>query len=135
MSFTRLRFHITTATKGRRRLILPEVEAVLVPALFRVAEDAGGTLIRVGGVEDHSHIVAGIRPTVPLSRFVGVLKGESSKIIREKFPELDFAWQRGYGAFTVNPYDMDALIAYVDNQKEHHLAGTLWEPFEYIPDE
>src|SRR4051794_29367251 len=59
--------------------------------------------LQVGGFDDHVHIVLGIRPTANISQAVQLLKGGSSKWIRETFPNMaDFAWQNGYGAFTVS---------------------------------
>ena len=130
MAYTQLRYHFNTATKCRRRLILPEVELVLYPALYELGEQAGGKVLLVGGISDHVHLLAAVRPDIPLTYFMRDLKKESSKIVRAAFPDLDFGWQDSFGAFTVDPMNMDGIAAYIRNQKQHHNEGDLWEKFE-----
>jgi putative transposase len=112
-------------------VITPELEGVIYPALQTKAIDLGGTVLQVGGVEDHIHIVAAVPPSVALSDFVGELKSASSRAVNQSgLLEGEFAWQRGYGAFTLNPQDLAGIVRYVANQKQHHAEGRLWEVFE-----
>jgi REP element-mobilizing transposase RayT len=132
MSFTRLRYHITTATKGRRRLIKPDVEPVLYGAMRDKAESLGAHLFELNGIEDHSHIIAAIPPRLAVSKFVQDVKAYSSKEVNKAFPRLGFKWQTGYAAFTLNAFDMRRAREYVRNQKRHHANNDLIEAYEQI---
>jgi REP element-mobilizing transposase RayT len=134
MSYTRLRYHIITATKRRAPIITPKVEAVLYPALQRKAQDGDGHLLRIGGVSDHVHMVAALHPSCAVSDFVRAVKAGSSRAVR-RAADASFRWQRGYAAFTLNPLDLSRILAYVARQKEHHLAGRLWAAYERLPEE
>src|SRR5690606_11158743 len=119
MSYTRLRYHIVTATQDRHPLITPEVEAVLYPALYRKAQDCGGRLLAVGGVADHIHLVAALPPTIALADFIRAVKARASRVVNKAgFYGGQFRWQRGYGAFTLDPFDLARVLAYVSHQKQ-----------------
>ncbi len=133
MSYTRLRYHIITATKRRAPVITPEVESVLYPALQRKAQDENGYVLRIGGVADHVHMVAALHPSCAVADFVRAVKAGSSRAVRRAV-DASFRWQHGYAAFTLNPLDLSRIIAYVARQKEHHRAGDLWAAYERLPD-
>ncbi len=132
MSHTRLVIHIVFATKARRPIISGAVEKVLHRELWEIPFRIGGQSFAVGGTEDHAHVVAAVPATLSVSQYVAKLKANSSRRVREKFPNLDFRWQEGYGAFTVSPFDMEGVVEYVENQKEHHATGTVADEFETI---
>jgi putative transposase len=91
------------------------------------------TPLKNGGIEDHVHIVVGLPPTMAPSKAVQLLKGGSSLWIHETFPELaEFAWQDGYGAFTVSKSQLPDLITYVINQREHHRMRTFQEEYRAL---
>jgi REP element-mobilizing transposase RayT len=84
----------------------------------------------VGGVSDHVHALVLSKPTILVSRMLQLLKGGSSLWIHETFPQLKaFAWQDGYGAFTMSKSDIPRVIAYIQNQKEHHKIKTFQEEY------
>ena len=133
MPFTRMRYHIVFATKKRAGWIWPEVEDFLYPVLGRQAKNLGGQTIRIGGIEDHVHLICAVRCDVAIKGFVEDLKARSSKAVRGEFPNLyGFGWQRGFGCFTLDPLNMDEIVAYVENQKEHHGSGDLREVWERV---
>lgn len=133
MSFTRLRYHIVFATKGRTPWISAEVEDVLYPVVGKLTRTLGGQLIRVGGIEDHIHIINAIPAKLSVEDFIRDLKSRSSAVLHQRFEDLQaFEWQRGFGCFTLNPMDMGAILAYVENQKEHHRGDKLCESWETI---
>jgi putative transposase len=78
---------------------------------------------------DHVHVMAAAVPSLSPSVFVQRLKGSSSHFINEEFG-IPFAWQEGYGIFSVGERGLDAAIHYVRGQKEHHAAGTTIERLE-----
>lgn len=131
MPFTRHRYHIVTATKGRQPLITPDIETVLYDQIKHNALLLNGRILYINGIEDHIHIIAAIPPAIAVSKFVARIKAASCLYINQRSQrQLNFAWQTGYGSFTVDPDNMQALISYVLNQKEHHAQGTTNPRFE-----
>lgn len=124
MPYTRLRYHLITATHERVPIITPDVEAVLYPAIEEAALNAKGRILQLGGVADHVHIVAALRPTMAVSDFMRVLKTHGSRVVRAE-QVRSFRWQAGYAAFTVSPNQMRGLIRYVACQKQHHALNTV----------
>ena len=62
-----------------------------------------------------------------------LLKGNSSKWLRETFPELrqhDFAWQEGFGSFSIGVSGMKNTIHYIQTQEEHHRKKGFCEELE-----
>lgn len=131
MAYTRLRYHIVTATKYRKPVLTPDIENIAYRVLCKKAQTLGAKISHIGGTEDHIHIIAAIPLTLAVSDFVGAIKIDATKAIKRNFAHLDtFAWQAGFGAFTLNPNDMAGIIRYVSNQKEHHKQNDLWSAFE-----
>jgi len=134
MPFTRLRYHIVTATHRRHPLITEEVEPVLYGALGTKTEDAGGRLLEVGGIADHVHLIVALPPSVSVSDLMRVVKTGSSAAVRQTFGRDAFRWQSKYSAFTVTPHDLDRLRSYVAHQKARHAADRLWPAYEHVPE-
>jgi hypothetical protein len=85
---------------------------------------------RVGGVADHVHIACTLPRTVPVSKLLEEIKKSSSAWIKQQAStSRGFAWQAGYGAFSLGQSQLDALIAYIDGQDEHHRKRTFKEEF------
>lgn len=88
---------------------------------------------KVGGVEDHVHLLCRLGKQIDISKLVAELKRESSKWVKERMPNLaDFYWQKGYGAFSVSPNHVDALTEYIVNQEEHHRHESFQDEFRRI---
>jgi REP element-mobilizing transposase RayT len=129
--------HIVWATYQRMPLVVPEIE----PALFRcIAQEATRLrcdVLAIGGMPDHVHAVVAFPATVTFSQFAKQVKGASSRLAKERLmpAESFFAWQEGYGLFTLSPNHVERAIAYVRNQKEHHAAGHVWAEWEETDEE
>jgi len=86
--------------------------------------------LAIGGAADHVHILISLPATLSVAKAIQLLKGNSSKWIRETFPKLrSFAWQEGYGAFSVGISGVDATVTYIREQSEHHRRRTFREEF------
>ena len=86
--------------------------------------------ILVGGVEDHVHLLARHGRTITQADWVKELKRGSSLWIKERDPQLsDFAWQAGYGVFSVSTSNVDAVTDYIARQEEHHRKSTFQDEF------
>ena len=91
----------------------------------------GGVTMDVGGVADHIHIVASLPKNKSLSDFVKVIKSDSSRWIKSIDSYYDkFAWQEGYGAFSVSPTLLDKTINYVRNQSNHHKTMSFQDEYK-----
>ena len=129
-SLSFLLVHVVFSTKDRTPLLGPEVRPALYAYLATVARDRDGECFRAGGFVDHVHLAIRLARTVSVAELVEVLKTSSSKWLKTQSPSLaTFAWQRGYGAFSVGPSDRDSLLDYIDQQDEHHRTRTFQEEY------
>jgi len=87
-------------------------------------------LIKAGGVDDHLHLLVSLHSTITLAKAIQYLKGGSSRWIHETLGNMkDFAWQEGYGAFTIGVSQIGQTIKYITNQEDHHRKKTFREEF------
>ena len=101
-SFVSCLMHVVCSTKNRRPWITSEVQDRLWPYLGGIARENKMKALKVGGVEDHVHILLSLPSTLEIAKGVQLLKGNSSKWIHETFPKLKtLEWQEGYGAFSI----------------------------------
>src|SRR3954465_16067605 len=101
-SFTCSLHNVLFAWKGRQPLLTPDIRERLWPYLGGIARENGMKTLAIGGVSDHVHMLVSLPATLSLSKAIQLLKGNSSKWIHETFPALRaFAWQQGYGAFSI----------------------------------
>ena len=129
-SLSFLLVHLIFSTKDRAPLLGPEIRPALHAYLASVARNADCECFRVGGVADHVHLAVRLARTVTTAHLIEELKTSSSKWLKTQSPALtSFAWQRGYGAFSVSPSGMDALLHYIDNQEEHHRTHTFQDEY------
>ncbi len=126
MPYCRLYYHIIWGTKYREPLITPEIEPTLYNFIRSKTIGLGGILHALNGTEDHVHLIVSIPGTIPVSQFIGKIKGVSSiKINKSSFGDNHFYWQTGYSVFTINEKLVPVYIKYVENQKHHHLEVTI----------
>ena len=86
--------------------------------------------IKVGGYTDHIHILCMLSKKITLMKLLEEVKSHSSKWMKTKGDDLKkFYWQNGYGAFSVNPAQVDTVINYIANQKEHHSKKTFQDEY------
>lgn len=83
-------------------------------------------IIRVGGIEDHVHILIKVLPDLSISEMVMKLKANSSRWIHENYPDMfDFSWQTGFSCFSVSESVKEDAVKYIDSQEEHHKRFPL----------
>ncbi len=129
-TYTNLLYHIVFATKRRRKLITKTIEERLQRYIGGIVRGEGGVLIDIGGVENHLHLVVRIPARIAVAVMVRKIKANSSGLLnRGRRLPPKFAWQTGYGAFTVSPSQLEAVCAYVRNQAEHHRKIGFKEEF------
>jgi putative transposase len=125
--------HIVFSTKYRQPLIHPPVEQELHAYLGAICNQLECQSIIVGGYTDHIHILCKLSTKIALMKLVEKVKSHSSKWIKTKEKSYEnFYWQDGYGAFSVNPSEVDRVIAYIANQHAHHTKKTFQEEYSAI---
>ncbi|MFZ1517826.1 MAG: IS200/IS605 family transposase [Ignavibacteriaceae bacterium] len=122
--------HITFSTKNRVPLISEEIEKELYSYIGGICKNLECYPIKVGGFYDHVHILTSLSKKIALMVLLEKLKANSSKWIKTKSDSLKkFYWQNGYGAFSVNPFEIDKVVSYIENQKEHHRKKTFQDEY------
>jgi REP element-mobilizing transposase RayT len=123
--------HIVFSTKGREPFIVPSIEKELHFYLIRLCAELECYPIKIGGYDNHVHILTNLSKKITLATFMEKIKAHSSKWIKTKGNEFkNFYWQGGYGAFSVRESDLPHLIEYLNNQHEHHKKVAFKE--EYV---
>ena len=119
--------HCVFSTKGRQRLIPPPRRETLWAYLYGTAHNLGIPVLAIGGITDHIHILISIPPTRNLSKIICDLKANSSRWLNQTGDR--FAWQEGYGAFSVSPSRIAVVQHYIRNQADHHKKRNFEEEF------
>ena len=127
-SYSSNRIHLVFSTKNREKLITEELQAKLWPYMAGIARNHGFEAIKVGGIDDHAHALIVLQATVALAKAIQTLKGCSSKWLNETSLK-DFAWQEGYGAFSVSASQSEGVVRYIENQREHHKCRSFDQEF------
>ena len=118
------------AVKGRNGLIQPEWEERLYKYITGIVQNKGQKMLAINGIPNHIHFLIGMKPSCCLSDLVREIKKSSNEFINEShFSKFKFNWQEGFGAFSYSHSQLDAVIAYVMNQKEHHKKKTFKEEY------
>ena len=129
-SYTSNLTHCVWSTKERLKVIDSEMRPRLWAFVGGIARQNGMRALAVGGIEDHVHVLLSLPANMSVSKAVQLIKGGSSKWVHETFPmRRTFAWQEGYGAFSVSVSHVDATVAYILAQEEHHKKRTFEEEF------
>ena len=129
-SFTSLHVHVVFSTKNRAPLITPDLQPRLYEYLGGILRSQGCRLLAAGGTPDHVHLLVSLSKQMSVSEAVRLIKSNASKWVHETFPERrDFAWQAGYGAFTVSFSNLERVKHYLAHQAEHHRTRTFQEEF------
>ncbi|MEX2170420.1 MAG: IS200/IS605 family transposase [Pirellulales bacterium] len=121
-SLARIAVHIVFSTKNRQRYLTgDDLRIRMHRELGTISNKLDCPPVRIGGVEDHVHILAYQSRTIALAEWVKELKRVSSMWIKEQSPhQAAFQWQAGYGAFSVSHSQTPDVVHYIDNQVEHH---------------
>jgi putative transposase len=127
-SYTQLYYHLVFSTKDREPSLDADIRSRLYPFMAAGIAAEGGSATIINGTADHVHILARLRQDKALSDVLRSMKANSSGWIHKEFPLLkSFAWQAGYGAFTVSVSEVPKVRGYVANQEQHHKRLTFEE--------
>ncbi len=130
MSYTKLLYHVVFRTKKNRLTINQEHEKKLYAYILGIIKNNKSVLYRIGGMEDHIHLLIDLHPTVALSDCMREVKSASSKWLKQNanFPHF-YYWAESFGAFTYNYTEKDLIINYIKNQKQHHETVSFEDEF------
>jgi len=120
-------FHVVFSTKQRTQFIPASAQPRLWNYLAGIARNHGIHALAIGGTENHVHLLITIPPDTALADAVRTLKANSSRLMRES--SALFAWQEGYGAFSVSPSQLERVKRYIANQAAHHAKYSYEEEF------
>jgi putative transposase len=130
-TYSQLYIHFVFAVKYRAASINVLWEDRLHKYITGIIQNNGHKLLAINSMPDHIHILVGLSPKQSISELMRLVKGDSSEFInKEKLTIGKFQWQDGYGAFSHSHSQIDSVIKYIINQKQHHHKKTFRE--EYI---
>ena len=129
-SLSKIILHVVFSTKDRENSITDSLRPRVHAYLAQVVRSLGCEVHILGGVADHVHLAVDFPRTITVADFLKKIKGSSSKWIKEQGPEHQkFAWQVGYGAFSVSASHKAKLIHYMENQEEQHTQVKFPDEF------
>jgi len=132
-SLSNILIHIVFSTKRREPFIDTTIETELFKYLATVCNTLECSSHAIGGTDDHIHIACSLSRTITVSKLIQKLKQDSSKWIKTKGHQYtDFAWQNGYGVFSIGQSQLDDLRRYIANQREHHRRVSFQDEFRCI---
>ncbi len=133
-SLVQIYVHIVFSTKHRKAFFVDNEFCRRTHRYFAgICRNLGWPALAVGGTEDHVHILCRLGKTGDVAGVIRDLKRDSSKWVKVERPILgDFHWQQGYGAFSISPSHVAALIEYITHQEEHHSRETFQEEFRRL---
>ncbi|WP_291721638.1 IS200/IS605 family transposase [Bernardetia sp.] len=130
-TYSQIYIQFVFAVKGRQSLIQNSFKDELEKYICGIVNGKNQKPLAVYCMPDHIHLLVGLSPNMSVSDLVRDVKNNSSKFInQEDFTKIKFKWQEGYGAFSYSKSQLDRVINYILNQKEHHRKKTFKE--EYI---
>ena len=120
-TYSQVFLHLIWATKNRAPFIKKEFQVRLYQYISGVFRDNNASVIAIGGMDEHIHILICLSLVTPIADLVRIVKSKSSRWINEyQFCRAKFSWQRGYSAFSVSASGVSRVKAYIQNQRAHH---------------
>jgi putative transposase len=130
-TFSQIYIQVVFAVKHRDALIQAEWEERLYQYITGIVRNKGQKMLAINGIPNHIHFFIGMKPNCCLSDLVREVKKSSNDFIKENnLSRQLFNWQEGYGAFSYSHSQIDTVVQYIANQKEHHRKQSFKQ--EYI---
>jgi REP element-mobilizing transposase RayT len=128
-TYSKIYIQIVFAVKERNSLIKPEWEEHLFRYITGIIQNKEQKLLAINGMPDHVHLLLGMKPNCNLSELVREVKKSSNQFIRNEQYCNNFYWQEGFGAFSYGHSQLDRVIGYIMNQKEHHKKTSFKDEY------
>ena len=126
-TYASLHYHIVFSTKHRTNFIHRSWAERLHDYLGGIVKSLDGYPQGIGGIEDHVHLLVGLKPAILIPDFMRELKKASSRWVHETIGQDEFRWQEGYSIFSVSASARSAVLKYIGNQREHHRVKSYRE--------
>jgi len=127
---TNVLVHFIFSTHHRAPLINSEMQSDLHAYLGGIIREIGGVALCINGIADHVHLLVRMPSTHSVADVARLVKTNSSRWVHERWPQFkSFAWQAGYGAFSVSESGVDAVRVYIQEQQQHHAKRSFQEEF------
>jgi putative transposase len=124
-----LHYHLVFSTKNRVPLISSDWRPNLHSYLGGIIKGIKGVPLAIGGIDDHVHLLIGVRAIHRLDYFLRDIKADSSSWVHKVVGQKKFAWQSGYLGLTVSPSQIERVRKYVLNQEQHHRRLSFQEEY------
>jgi putative transposase len=132
-SLSNILVHIVFSTKERRSWLNDAINNDLYPYITKTLNIYGCNTLKIGGIDNHIHILCVLSKNYALSEVIEKIKNSSSKWIKSKGEKYkNFYWQKGYGVFSISPSHKNVVINYIANQAQHHKQTSFEEELENI---
>ncbi|MDM8548384.1 IS200/IS605 family transposase [Candidatus Venteria ishoeyi] len=132
-SLSNILLHIVFSTKNRTDLILPAIETELYAYMAEIYRNESCPALIINGTTNHVHSLCRLERTVSVAHLLEQVKKGTSKWVKTKGSEFsDFTWQTGYGAFSIGASNIQALTAYIHNQKQHHQTLSFEDEYRVL---
>ncbi|MCC6837827.1 MAG: IS200/IS605 family transposase [Bacteroidia bacterium] len=132
-TYTQIHLHFVFAVKYRQAVISKVWRDELYKYITGIVQNNGHKLLIINGVEDHVHMLVGMRPVQSVSDLMQDVKAGSSKWINErKLIKGKFEWQAGYGAFSYSLSNLANVISYINTQEEHHRKTAFKDEYNKL---
>jgi len=131
-SLSKVYLHFVWSTKHRAPLLSPELRVPTWAYVAGILANMECPAVVVGGVADHMHFLCRFGRTVTIADVSGRVKEASSKWLHAERGLQGFYWQAGYGAFSISPSHVSALVKYIENQERHHETETFQDEFRRL---
>jgi putative transposase len=122
--------HIVFSTKERRKIIPRDMKERVWSYIAGICKQEKIFVHAVGGMEDHIHLLLQIPPTMTLAEAVRTVKSNSSSWMKQEIKK--FAWQEGYGGFSVSKSKIPVVVRYIKNQERHHKKMSFEDEFRAL---
>lgn len=132
-TYRRIILHVVFAVKNRQALLQKSWRRNVFGYIHEAIEGRGNYCYKVGGYNDHVHILFDYKCKEPIEDIIREIKKGSNALINQNFSRTKFEWQSGYGVFSVGWKERDQMIKYVDpdNQESHHGKGYSFKADYY----
>jgi REP-associated tyrosine transposase len=124
-----LHYHLVFSTKHGVPLINKDWRSNLHAYLGGIVKGINGVPLAIGGIEDHVHLLVGLRATHRLDYVLRDIKADSSSWVHRVVGKKKFEWQSGYLGLTVSPSQLERVKRYVLKQEQHHRRKSFQEEY------
>lgn len=129
-TFTQIYIHLVFAVRNREAVIKSEFQEEVYKYMSGTINSMGHKALAINGMPDHIHVFLGLHPAMAISELVKELKRSSTNFINNNdWLPSKFQWQTGFGGYSYSRSQIDFVINYIKNQKEHHKKRTFREEY------